>query len=123
MFREKVGSNFPFSAYLAYCVAEGVAEAIEVHEVTWIVLIILFGTFACVHRFAKVGLYECTLVFLAVAFVLIAIMAKYIRVEKREIQRFMQTFRSKKEHRRQSVRMSYFNTMSPSKLKQQRQSA
>jgi len=53
---ELVEERFSFGAYLALNVERGVRDSIQVHKLTWFVMLCLFAVFACLCRFARVNM-------------------------------------------------------------------
>mmetsp|Transcript_18587 Transcript_18587/g.52500 ORF Transcript_18587/g.52500 Transcript_18587/m.52500 type:complete len:601 (-) Transcript_18587:54-1856(-) len=72
--KEKIERHFNFSAYISMNVEVGVRDSIEVHQVTWFGMIILFALFALLHRFAHISLRSLTPIFIGAAFVILGTM-------------------------------------------------
>jgi hypothetical protein len=103
-FRAAVEDRFAFSAYLALNVAEGVRDTIHVHQLTWLFLLVCFGIFAILHRFAEVDLFHLTWVFIGFTFLMILVMLKNVSYERKRIRGFMFRLKEKRVEEAQANR-------------------
>jgi hypothetical protein len=85
--REALDDNFAFSAYLAYSVCECALDTVEVHPVTWCIVLIVFVIFALLHRFASLeSLKHITPVFIVAAFVLMVALRRAVTKLKERVE-------------------------------------
>jgi hypothetical protein len=70
-FHRALDDVFPFSAYLAYAVRECCKDTVDVHYSTWAAVLVLFGIFAIIQRYAKLILLHFMPIFIVVAFIFV----------------------------------------------------
>ncbi|CAE8713960.1 unnamed protein product, partial [Polarella glacialis] len=73
-FRHYVATHFAFSAYLALNVEAGVSDMIEVHNMTWLAVLVVSIFLAVAFRFGEVNLIETIPFFIGIAVILLASM-------------------------------------------------
>jgi hypothetical protein len=80
--------HFSLSAYLALNVESAVMDTIQVHKVTWFVVIFLFGLFAIFHRYAKVSEFNIVVTFSIFAFCVLLVMWALTRRQWQRVHEF-----------------------------------
>jgi len=55
-FKDVLTKEFEFGAYLALCVASGVTDSIQVHPLTWFMVLLVFAFYALMNWYAEVPL-------------------------------------------------------------------
>jgi len=55
-FKAVLQKEFYFSAYLALCVGSGVTDSIQIHPLTWFMVLVVFGFFAIMNWFVMIPL-------------------------------------------------------------------
>merc|ERR550534_1411870 len=88
---EDMLQDFPFHRYLSLNVAAGISDSIHIHGKTWFVMIILFGIFALLHRFAHFTLHQLMPGFVVVAVVILMTMQVLVMRKQWKFQRRFQT--------------------------------
>jgi len=105
--REEVEQRFAFSAYLATNIEEHMVHSIHLSQESWIVLLLLFGTFALCHRFNEVDLRVLTWFFLGVTVCLMLYMVWRVGKEKGKIKVFMNELQKKHDDKAKIKREAY----------------
>lgn len=85
----KLEQRFVISAYLALNVEHCIKESIEVHTFSWLSILLLFGCFTMLHRYAAVTLPQLMPAIVACAFLVVAIMVFFIRCRKASLQNLL----------------------------------
>mmetsp|Transcript_24251 Transcript_24251/g.60565 ORF Transcript_24251/g.60565 Transcript_24251/m.60565 type:complete len:427 (+) Transcript_24251:1-1281(+) len=85
-FQDVLDKEFSFSAYLALTVASGMRDSVQVHPITWLVVVLLFALFALIHCFAHIPLASLMPGFIAVAAALLAVMKAIVVRKRRHIE-------------------------------------
>lgn len=83
--RKEIDEQFAFSAYLSLNVSAGLCDSIHVHQTTWGFLLLVFALFAVLHRYAKVGIFEFTWIFIALAFFTLMAMGLFVAKVSRKL--------------------------------------
>ncbi|CAK0840166.1 unnamed protein product [Prorocentrum cordatum] len=76
-----------FSAYLSLCVEQGIVDAVHGTTVTWIILLVIFGIFAILTKYAHTTLMAITAYCIAMAFVVLGLMRHVSRRRQARILR------------------------------------
>mmetsp|Transcript_71877 Transcript_71877/g.186629 ORF Transcript_71877/g.186629 Transcript_71877/m.186629 type:complete len:614 (-) Transcript_71877:109-1950(-) len=78
-FHKILDRDFCFSEYLALSVESGVRDSIQVHVSTWCGVVLLFGSFALLHRFGRVSLMAVMPSFSGVLAIVLAVMRALVQ--------------------------------------------
>jgi len=81
-FQKLLEKDFDLGSYLASNVAEGIRDSIRIHCKTWVAMIVLFGVFVMLHRFAHLELRQLMPGFVGMA--VLILLAMHIIVVRRE---------------------------------------
>eukprot|EP00930_Biecheleria_cincta_P001935 TRINITY_DN103011_c0_g1_i1.p1 TRINITY_DN103011_c0_g1~~TRINITY_DN103011_c0_g1_i1.p1 ORF type:complete len:585 (-),score=75.51 TRINITY_DN103011_c0_g1_i1:173-1927(-) len=92
----QVEERFSLAAYLSINVGSAICGSIHIHSPTWIILIILFGIFALLHRYGKIDLQVPTLTFCGCAFLLMLLLRWRIHKDYKRIPGWLSEKRSSK---------------------------
>lgn len=95
--REALERKFALSAYLSLNVVESVCDAINIHQTTWLSLLVVLASFVVVHRFLQIGLLDFTWVFLGVIILIMLGMVLGVRRRLKKIDKFMVRVRRKRD--------------------------
>jgi len=97
--RTIVERRFALSAYLSLNVVESVCDSINIHQQTWVSLLVVLASFVVVHRYMKIGLFVFTWVFLGIIIIIMLGMSLGARRRIRKITTFMAEVKSKRQKR------------------------
>mmetsp|Transcript_53596 Transcript_53596/g.136024 ORF Transcript_53596/g.136024 Transcript_53596/m.136024 type:complete len:563 (+) Transcript_53596:67-1755(+) len=77
-FEDVLDKEFSFGAYLSLAVASGTQDSVQIHPITWFMVIFLFGFFALFDRLTHLGLHLWAPVFIIAAVTLLGVMRMVI---------------------------------------------